>query len=351
MKLGILQECDTFSVMNRAQQVFLHAIVWLAILLFFLFLGTREGEYYHSVVIIIYYGLLNIAIFYVNYLVILPKFLNARKFGLLALSIVALIAASALLKFGIATLHRDIILIRGEQRQYHISAGAYLVQSLFTTTFFIFLSTAFKFSVDWFLNEKVKKSLENDKLSAELAFLKSQINPHFLFNSLNNIYSLAYQKSEQTPEAILKLSEIMRYMLNESNETLVELGKEIRYLDNFIELQKLRFGSRIALDLRVEVRDTEKKIAPLILISFVENAFKHGVVTDPHNAIRIHLLEENGKLDFSVWNRKGLQNKDETGGVGLNNVKRRLELAYPGRHILRIENSDEVYYCRLSLDL
>src|SRR5690606_6003105 len=120
----------------------------------------------------------------------------------------------------------------------------YYSSAAFVSCFFISLSTILKFISDWFKNEQVKSNLENEKLLSELAFLKSQINPHFLFNSLNNIYSLAYQRSEKTPEALLKLSEIMRYMLYESNVDEVALSDEIRYLKNYIELQKLRFKDK-----------------------------------------------------------------------------------------------------------
>ncbi len=204
---------------------------------------------------------------------------------------------------------------------------------------------------DWFENEKVKTNLENEKLTAELAFLKSQINPHFLFNSLNNIYSLAYQKSAKTPEAILKLSEIMRYMLYESNDNMVSLAKEIRYLENYIELQKLRFKDESFVHLDISGDPENQTIMPLVLISFVENAFKHGVATDEKSPIRITIKIESGKLFFRVINRKSDFNKDETGGIGLLNVHRRLDLIYKDKYKLTIDNSTDYYSCVLNLEL
>ena len=201
------------------------------------------------------------------------------------------------------------------------------------------------------MNEKIKGNLENEKLVSELAFLKSQINPHFLFNSLNNIYSLAYQKSEKTPEAILKLSEIMRYMLYESNENKVPLLEEIRYLKNYIELQKLRFKDKAYINFEVDEDIQDQKITPLILISFVENAFKHGVATDKENPITIVLNVSTNKLFFQVLNRKNTQNKDETGGIGLQNVKRRLDLLYKGQYRLHIQDDKDIYSCELYLNL
>jgi LytS/YehU family sensor histidine kinase len=208
-----------------------------------------------------------------------------------------------------------------------------------------------KFILDWFLNEKVKSRLENEKLIAELAFLKSQINPHFLFNSLNNIYSLAYQKAEKTPEAILKLSEIMRYMLYESNVDKVALSDEIRYLQNYIELQKLRFKDHIHIKFEIIGDLFGLKITPLILISFVENAFKHGIATDIDVPISITLNLSQGKLFFQVVNKKSEMNKDMTGGIGLSNVKRRLELLYKGQYNLNIDDKNDIYRCELNLNL
>lgn len=334
--------------MNKAQQVFLHSIVWLAILVFFVLLSSRNGDLHQAIVIFVYFGVFNIAIFYINYLYILPKYLSERKYWICGINIILLILVSGLVKYGFAYLFKETILLRGEGQ---ISFWQYFTGAIFTGIFFVFLSTAFKFSVDWFLNEKVKKNLENEKLVAELAFLKSQINPHFLFNSLNNIYSLAYQKSDRAPEAIMKLSEIMRYMLQESNEPLVKLAREIRYLENYIELQKLRFKGDAYVDLKVTGDCMDQEIAPLILISFVENAFKHGVASDPQNPINIAITVYDNNLLFKISNKKTSLNKDESSGIGLNNVRRRLDLLYGGSYELDVTENDLMYSCKLSLNI
>ena len=227
----------------------------------------------------------------------------------------------------------------------------YFLSTSFVSSFFIFLSTVLKFGSDWFINDKIKSNLENEKLIAELAFLKSQINPHFLFNSLNNIYSLAYQKADKTPEAILKLSEIMRYMLYESNEGKVALSEEIRYLENYIELQKLRFKDDTYIKFEIIGEVSEQQITPLILISFVENAFKHGLVNDPENPVSIYLKIEPAGILFRTTNKKSKQNKDDTGGIGLKNVRRRLDLIYTDKYKLHIEDKNDIYTCELYLNL
>ncbi len=226
-----------------------------------------------------------------------------------------------------------------------------LISYFITNGFFVFLSTVYKFTVDWFFNENEKSELEKQKLTAELAFLKSQINPHFLFNSLNNIYSLAYRKSDATPNAILKLSEIMRYMLYESNESRVLLSKEIVYLKSYIELQKLRFKGDGYVVLEVEGEIDDLRILPLVLISFVENAFKHGLATEENDPIQINISVFEHNLIFTVKNLKSDANKDETGGIGLANVKRRLDLVYPDCYKLSVENQERHYLSELYLNL
>jgi len=320
------------------------------ILLFFVFISSRNSSLHDALIIFVYFGVFNIAIFYINCLYILPKFLNSRRYVACAVSIIILIFASGIFKYALAVGFSDIILIRG-QKQSIISFWDYYMASSFTSAFIVFISTAYKFSSDWFVNEKVRKNLEKDKLAAELAFLKSQINPHFLFNSLNNIYSLAYQRSDKTPEAVLKLSEIMRYMLQESNESQVELSKELRYLGNYIELQKLRFKGEANVELVISGNEANKRIAPLILIAFVENAFKHGLASDPSHPIKIYIDITETNLVFSVYNKKSTQNKDVTSGIGLNNVKRRLDLLYSGKYKLVITDNDLTYYSELSLVL
>jgi two-component system LytT family sensor kinase len=172
-----------------------------------------------------------------------------------------------------------------------------------TSCMFIFFSIVLQFTVDWFTTERVQRDLENQRLTAELAFLKSQINPHFLFNSLNSIYSLAYQRSDTTPEAILKLSEIMRYMLYECNDNKVDLAKELTYLQNYIDLQKIRFGKKAYVDFEVNGAVTNQRIAPLLLIAFIENAFKHGVANDPAAPIKMIINLSDKHLSFT-WRIK-----------------------------------------------
>ena len=201
------------------------------------------------------------------------------------------------------------------------------------------------------MNERVRTDLENQRLAAELSFLKSQVNPHFLFNSLNSIYSLAYQKSDAAPEAILFFLVFLWYMLYESNDGKVDLAKELQYLQNYIDLQKIRFGNKAFIDFKITGEVGAQKIVPLLLIAFIENAFKHGVANDPLIPIRLLINLDGVNLHFYIENKKHMNNRDIESGVGLNNVQRRLELLYPGRYKLDIQDRQDTYTCELSLVL
>lgn len=338
--------------MLKMRTAFIHGAVWL-VLLAILFLINVGEHPERAAVVILLYGALNIAIFYIHYFFINPLLIGAGRYGRALRYIIIVLAVSIAVKYGTALFFEDILLHRrGEGGQYQeMPAWLYSIFALISGLFFMLLSTAVYVISNNFRAREDRKSLETEKLNAELAFLRSQINPHFLFNSLNNIYSLAYQKSDKTPEAILKLSEIMRYMLYESNEDLVMLEEEINYLENYIELQKLRFKEQVYVDLQERIEEKDHRIMPLLLISFLENAFKHGVSTDVDKPIRIAINVENGRLHFRTENVKSQTHKDQTKGVGLANLKRRLQLGYPGRHTINVVETEDYYSSELFIYL
>ncbi|MCO5936523.1 histidine kinase [Mucilaginibacter sp. RB4R14] len=316
----------------------------------FVFLGHSGGKMPMKTLLVVFvvFGVINIALFYLNYLLLIPKYLDVKKYKHYAIYIISALIVFGIIKYGAAVIFKPIALERAGKT---ITFWQYAFSTLFTSIIFIFLSTVLKFTIDWFLNERVQRDLENQRLSAELSFLKSQINPHFLFNSLNSIYSLAYQKSDTTPEAILKLSEIMRYMLYECNDNRVELTKELQYLQNYIDLQKIRFGNNAFINFEVTGEVTNQHIVPLLLISFIENAFKHGVANDALSPILLKINIEDGKLYFFIQNKKHTHNRDSSGGIGLANVRRRLDLLYPGKYNLDIRDEADTFTVQLSLVL
>lgn len=342
--------------MKNKGPLIVHVVFW-SLIFSFIVLDTvfaKEPRTLSSIAIRYgYSGLINISIFYINYTLLIPMLIKEqKKYGLYMGAILLLIVVMSAIKTVIASLNPEVILVtwEGGARGY-TPITTYALIAVFGCGFFIVVSSLTKFAVDWFGNERIQRNLESEKKEMELQFLKSQLNPHFLFNSLNNIYSLAYQKSDKTADAILKLSEIMRYMIYESNDSWVSLSKEIEYVQSYIELQKLRFRDGAAVELSLNGEIDNQQIVPLILISFVENAFKHGVANDPSDPIKINIIANQKILHFSVTNKKNKHNKDEVGGVGLNNVERRLQLLYPERYKLNIVNSATHYTSELMLDL
>lgn len=210
---------------------------------------------------------------------------------------------------------------------------------------------------DAFVREKERENqlllqvLEKEKTQAELAFLRTQINPHFLYNTLNYLYAQAYPVSEPLAEAVLRLSDLMRYMLHDSPDGQVALSKEIDYLENYLALHRLRFEDSFFVNFQQPgVAVGNQRVATLLLIPFVENALKHGVVNQAAHPVDIQLLlPAPDRLEFTVSNRINQHQKDATTGVGLPNIRRRLELLYPGRHTLGVHNDGQTYRTQLTL--
>jgi two-component system LytT family sensor kinase len=217
--------------------------------------------------------------------------------------------------------------------------------------FLLIVSCMIRLGYSFLRNRDEKKTLENANLNAEVNFLKSQINPHFLFNTLNSIYSQAHNRSEHTEYSILRLSELLRYVLYESGEEKVPLEKDIQYINNYIDLQRIRLSSKITLNYRVSGLLPGNTIAPLMLISFIENAFKHGISYSQPSEIHIEISVFEKTLTLNVVNPLIKNDTFTPGGLGLRNVTRRLELLYPGKYSLDARRTDNQFIVNLKLDL
>ncbi len=217
----------------------------------------------------------------------------------------------------------------------------------------------FQFAMIFFLSLHLRinnylKDIKSEQLKTEISYLKAQINPHFLFNTLNSIYALSLKKSDNTPKAILKLSNIMRYVVTESEQKKVPLQDEINYINDYIDLQKLRSAKNVIIDFNIKGETNGLNIAPLLLITFVENAFKYGIFQDENSKIAINLLVTNNKtLKFTVNNKKlnGAISKEESTQEGLKNTKKRLDYIYPNSHKLVIINTNKTYTVHLDIQL
>jgi LytS/YehU family sensor histidine kinase len=212
------------------------------------------------------------------------------------------------------------------------------------------LSTAMCIIRQWRTTEKRAIQAEADKANAELSFLKAQINPHFLFNTLNNIYSLAITKNENTAESIMKLSNIMRYVTDDIREDFVSLNNEIECMRDFIDLQRLRLGKKMNVDFSVSGNTEKKKIAPLILMTFIENVFKYGISNHEPSDILIKLSADERSITFFCQNKMfETKRNTERAGIGIANTRKRLQHLYPGKHFLDIKTENSLFTVQLTL--
>lgn len=212
------------------------------------------------------------------------------------------------------------------------------------------IGAAIKIYMEWKKGETIRNQIQSEKITSELQFLKAQLNPHFLFNSLNSIYSLSVKKSNDTPEAVITLSDLMRYMLYEANRDMVPLGKELEYIKNYIQLQRLRLSDGEQVTLNIYGNERDKKIQPLLFISFIENAFKYGTDYKGRTVVKTVISIKEDSIHFYVRNIIGRYKKNSrSSGVGLKNIRNRLNLLYPDSHTLDIVDDGETFTVSLTL--
>jgi len=298
--------------------------------------------------------LIEVALFYLNYSLLVPKLLLDNKIVLYVFTSCIFIFSSVFLidNYFQPEFHRPFRLpedVLGER--FRPERGWFNPLSIFVTTLMFAVGTSIRLVTEWYKNEKVKKEIELQRVHTEISFLKAQLNPHFLFNSLNSIYSLANKKSDDTTEAIVTLAELMRYMIYESDKELVPLQDELNYLKNYISLQNLRLKDSSGVRINIYGK-IEHKIEPLLLISFIENAFKYGTDYSGKTDIRIRIEVKDDTLYFEVSNYVSIHKKDtKNSGVGLKNVVNRLNLQYPDSHTLTLKEENKQFIVKLVLKL
>lgn len=320
----------------------MHVIFWTFIMaLPYLLKAPTANNYNPKIVIPTYYfsvlSLTNIPFFYFNTNFLIPKILKIKGFYMYCISIIATIFLLILFN----SFLRQFLL--NDSINYRILPG---FGTAFQILFILAISTSYRILSDNLQEEDFRKERENERLKSELSFLRSQISPHFMFNVLNSIVSLSRRKPQMVEPVVIKLSELMRYMLYESDDAKVSLQREYKYLQSYIELQKIRFGDDVEVKFEHGLITEDKSIEPMLLIPFVENAFKHGVGMIERPLIEVFLGVEDHKLVFMVrnkFNHQFKETKDGSSGIGLNNVKRRLELLYPESHNLIISEQEDWY--------
>ncbi len=216
----------------------------------------------------------------------------------------------------------------------------------------VLITTLFYLFFNWFQQNTQLANLKSEKLESELSFLKSQINPHFFFNMLNNLYALTLENSKAAPGVILKLSDLMRYTIYDGKESAVLLGQEVIFIENYLELQKIRLHKKSEITFQQNISNPKLAIPPLLFVIFLENAFKHGVETLRDNAIvDLQLTEKDGLIKFYVLNNYDHEERQKTGGLGLENIKRRLKLLFGATYKLEIVDQENTYRVYLTINL
>ena len=329
------------------QRIVYHTVFWVFMFLLFLLLDSRNLGFVPSLTIefinVFFYGIL----VYFNLFYLIPNYLSEKKFllycGLLILSVIIVTPLKLVMFYFVIP-------------EFH--AGIMSEQPLFFISSFLVVgsSTIGKIITDWVRHLRERKDLQTQTMQSELRFLKSQINPHFLFNTLNNLYALTLKKSDKAPEIVIKLSEMMRYMLYECNERRVPLGKEVNYIRNYLDLERLRQGKNMEITFEVAGEVLDQQIAPLMFIPFLENSFKHGLNNQISSGfVNIRLDIENHNIHFQIENSKSeslpLQTHKRSGGIGLVNIKRRLNIIYPNQHQLIIHDNPKTYGVELEIEL
>jgi len=336
--------------MKTIRIVLIHIICWTVIL------GYLYGGYllkevsFSAAALEISINIIQIVEFYICFLWVFPNYLKRDKIiQLIAGLIVAMVAFIALRYLIEEVLYLHLFGIHNYSLDTTIFK--YALNNIYYGTSFIVIAAAVYGVQNAIRSEQANRELKEEVVKAELSFLKSQINPHFLYNTLNYVYSLAIPVSDEMANAVLSLSDLMRYTLSDGADGKVKLIREVAYIKKYIELFKMRFDPHFYVQFNEQGMDENHEVTPLLLIPFVENAFKHGVVNDIHYPIKISLLIENNTLTFSVSNKINDGTKDYSNGIGLTNIKRRLQLIYPKQHQLTILNDDLNYQSILTINL
>jgi sensor histidine kinase YesM len=333
-------------------KIALHTIIWVMLLLipyastdqiFSMFDAASNFKY---LLICLALSAFLISIFYFNYLYLIPKYFITKKY-LLYIFFLLLAISTIIIPAGLFFYYSDFNINVLSKTTPTLDK---VIPVILTNGILLWLLTIVS-SILWTIYNRLKQT-ESERLTAQIASLKSQINPHFLFNTLNNIYATAIDSSPKAADMVAKLSDMMRYTMKDIQQEYVWLEDEINYVNNFIELQKLRLDRSVKLEYNTLENVPTLQIAPMLLIPFIENAFKHGVNSEQKSDIKIALAINKTELDLKVVNNKvDVQHLYEKSGLGIENTKHRLNLIYPSNHLLVINDSEKEFSVTLHINL
>jgi two-component system, LytTR family, sensor kinase len=348
--MPVIEKKAIKNLLEIALVVLVFLLFWLG---YYLFLGklwpSNNIGYYRVGTHLTQAGILVMAAFF-----LFPQFAKKKKFlPFLVLSIASLMLFTQLFDLARQLLTTPIFHpLNSSLQKPTVAPPSYFIANLISSLTYYLLGLGYAYAKDWFVKERTALVLEKEKAQAELSLLRNQLNPHFLFNTINNIYYLALIQSTKTADALLKLSDLLRYVLHEKSDW-VSLDKEYQYLLKFIELHRLRFPKdQINLELGQEAQFASYQIPPMLLLTFVENAFKHGEPGTETEPVTLKLQIEGNKLYYSVVNKiaKGIS-KDLNNGIGIPNLMKRLQILYPNQHQIRLLESKDYFIAELEIDL
>ncbi|WP_396635845.1 sensor histidine kinase [Maribacter sp. R77961] len=347
----------TNSSSNYGIKYWHHIVFWLV---YFIFNTVRWSSIHNDFLYSLKTNLIGFPIHmmlaYFNVYYLMPKFVYKQKYLLYGLGIFGSLVIMLLVKFNLTYyLVSNDVMPEGQEETNSITF-AYSVTTMIGEVYVMSFFTAIKLTIDWLRESSKLHDLERRQLKTELRFLRSQVSPHFFFNTLNNIYSLTLEKSDKAPEVILKLSELMRYLLYATKKRRQDLTNEIECIQNYIDLERIRFDDTLKIDIHISGNLNGCSIAPMLLVPLVENCFKHGASKNiGQMKININLEVEDGQMTFKISNN--IPNADRatnfptrSGGIGLSNVKKRLELGYDDSdYDLSIFEEDQMFNVILKL--
>ena len=349
---------------NKHQRILLHILFWLVVLtILTVIYGAGMPDYWLTIGIVSIFMPIHIGYFYLIAYVIIPRFFDRKKYTQFVLLFVLIVVGSTLAFRLMEILVADPIIynavkkndptfvwrkLEGSFRQ-QLAKPTYLISAFEQTNIFVWIALSVKFFKMWF--DRRQAAME-----AELNFLKGQLHPHFLFNTLNNLYALTLKQSPQSPGVVMGLAEILRYMMYEANTEIVQLERDISILKSYIELEKIRYEERLDINFSINGLGPDFKIAPLLILPLVENAFKHGASEQIGQAwINMDLRVKSNALKFKISNSKPetsvQDDRPHHVSIGLANVRKRLEILYPGAHNLKIMDEEDVFAVILEIDL
>jgi hypothetical protein len=353
-------------------KIILHVLAWF-LLLGLPFYSAKRFQLGNDF-LFMYYSMTLISglIFYINYLFLVPRFFfQKRKYKYYLSALLLVIGFYFISDFSVKVIFSHIS-DKGRTEQINRAdeegrgpgppragimgvrypfRGGHIVSFAGSSLFLIFFSLGLRVLERQSKIEKMQEEMEKEKLNSELAFLKNQISPHFFFNTMNNIYSLIGINAEDSQSAVLKLSKLMRYLLYESEEGKTILSNEIDFMNNYIDLMKLRMSEKVDLSVSFPVKYEDRNIPPLLFIPFIENSFKHGVSYREKSFINIDMQVAEDIIIFRCSNSVPDGDKNGTnGGIGLENIRKRLNLLFPGSHELRISRSEKQFDVSLEIN-